>query len=186
MTRISTVTREDVPDDQLEVFDQFVEQRGNVPTTGPFSMMLYAPEMLARGERLRAYLSGEESSLPGNIRWLAILVTAREMDCQFIWHVNIAFGRQSGLSDALVDNLRDKKPLTGLSSQESTVLDYGREFFRTRRVSQGTFDAALGHFGARGLTELTTLMGYYTLLAFNINAFEVGLPEESTETPLPV
>ena len=186
MARISTVTREGVPDDQLEAFDQFVKQRGSVPTTGPFSIMLNAPEMLTRGERMRAYLSSEESSLPGNIRSLAILVTAREMDCQFIWSVNVASGRQSGLSDALVDNLRDKNPLTGLSPQESAVLAYGRELFRTRRVSQGTFDAALGHFGARGLTELTTLIGYYTLLAFNINAFEVGLPEERTETPLPV
>ena len=186
MARIDSVTRESIPDDQLEAFDEFVKQRGNVPTTGPFSIMLNAPDMLTRGERLRAYLSGEESSLPGNIRALAILVTAREMDCQFIWHVNVASGRQSGLSNTLLDNLRDKKPLTGLSPQESAVLDYGREFFRTRRVSQGAFDAALGHFGARGLTELTTLMGYYVILAFNINAFEVGLPEERTETPLPV
>ena len=170
----------------MDAFDQFVKQRGNVPTAGPFSIMLFAPEMLARGERLRAYLSGEESSLPGNIRWLAMLVTARELDCQFVWHVNVALGRESGLSNALVDNLRDKKPLSGLSPQESAVLDYGREFFRTRRVSQRTFDAALGHFGARGLTELTTLMGYYAMLAFNINAFEVGLPEDGTETPLPV
>ena len=186
MARISSVTREGVPEDQLEAFDRFVEQRGSVPTAGPFSIMLNAPEMLTRGEHLRAYLRGEESSLPNNIQGLAVLVTAREMDCQFVWHVNVAFGRQSGLSNDLVDNLRDKKPLTGLSPQESAVLDYGREFFRTRRVSQGTFDAALGHFGARGLVELTTLMGYYAVLAFNINAFEVGLPEERTETPLPV
>ena len=115
-----------------------------------------------------------------------MLVTAREMDCQFIWNAQAAFGRQSGLSDSLVDSLRDKQPLTGLSPQETAVVEYGREFFRTRRVSQPTFDAALSQFGVRGLTELTTLMGYYSALAFNINAFEVGLPEERTENPLPV
>jgi len=65
-------------------------------------------------------------------------------------------------------------------------VNYGREFFRTHRVSQPTFDAALAQFGVRGLTELTNLMGYYALLAFNINAFEVELPAERTEPALPV
>ena len=128
--------------------------------------MLNAPEMLTRGEHLRAYLRSEESSLPVNIQGLAILVTAREMDCQFVWHVNVAFGRQSGLSDALLDNLRDKKPLAGLSPQESAVLDYGREFFRTRRVSQGTFDAALGHFGGPRLDRVDYLDGLLCHVGF--------------------
>jgi 4-carboxymuconolactone decarboxylase len=108
------------------------------------------------------------------------------MDCQFIWNAHAAFGRQSGLSDELVDNLRDKKELGGLSPEESAVIEYGREFFRTHRVSDETFNSAKAKFGDRGLVELTTLMGYYACLAFNINAFEVGLPAEITELPLPV
>ena len=63
--------------------------------------------------------------------------------------------------------------MIGLSAQESAVVEYGREYFRTRRVSQATFDAALAQFGVRGLAELTSLMGYYAMLAFNINAFEM-------------
>jgi hypothetical protein len=53
-------------------------------------------------------------------------------------------------------------------------------------VSQATFDAAIAQFGTRGLIELTNLMGYYALLAFNLNAFDVELPEERTEPVLPV
>jgi len=59
--------------------------------------------------------------------------------------------RRAGLSDDLVNNLRDKRPLTGISAQESAVV----------------------------------LMGYYALLAFNINAFEM-LPEGGEEALLPV
>lgn len=186
MARVISATRESVPAEQREAFDAFVEQRGSVPTTGPLSVMLNAPEMLVRGEHHRAHLRGDESSLPANVRELAMLVTAREMDCQFIWNAHAGFGRKAGLSNDVVDSLRDKKPLNGLSAEESAVVDYGRELFRTHRVSQSVFDAALSHFGVRGLTELTTLMGYYSALAFNINAFEVGLPADTTEAPLPV
>ena len=186
MARIPTASRDSVPQDQADAFDQYVAERGSIPETGPLSVMLHVPELIQRGERLRAYLRGDESSLPANIRELGMLVAAREMDCQFIWNAHAALGRQSGLSDGLVDSLRDRKELTGLSEAESVVVEYGQEFFRTHRVSTETFNAAMSQFGTRGLVELTTLMGYYACLAFNINAFEVGLPEGITEPPLPV
>ena len=106
-------------------------------------------------------------------------------NCQFIWHAHAAAGRRAGLSDALVDSLRDKSDLPDLSPEEAAVINYGREFFRTRRVTQSTFDAAYSAFGERGIVELTNLMGYYSVLAFNLNAFE-QLPPASDEPFLPV
>ena len=115
-----------------------------------------------------------------------MLTTARAMDCQFIWNAHAARGRHEGLSDALVEALRDKRPLPPLPADEAAAVHYGMEFFSTHKVSQATFQAALDQFGAQGLTELTTLMGYYALLAFNANAFEIDLPAERTEPVLPI
>ena len=185
MSRIPTASRESVPQDQVAAFDEMVSQRGSVPDIGPISVMINVPEIAKRGEHFRAYIRGDESSLPANVRELAMILTAREMDCQFIWNAHAAFGRQSGLSDELVNNLRDKKDLPTLSAEESAVIEYGRELFRTRKVSQANYDAAFSLFGVRGMVELTNLMGYYSNLAFNINAFDVGLPDNITELPLP-
>ena len=90
------------------------------------------------------------------------------------------------MADDTVDRLRDREELTGLAPDEAAVVDFGREFFRTHRVSSASFEAALAQFGVRGVTELTNLMGFYSLLAFNVNAFEVDLPQERTEPVLPV
>ena len=186
MARIPAASRESIPQGQIDAFDELVQQRGSAPTNGPIAVMNNVPEITKRGEHLRAYLRGDESSLPLKTRELAMILTARELDCQFIWNAHAALARQAGLSDPLVDNLRDKKVLTGLTPEESAAINYGREFFRTHRVTGSTFDAALAQFGVRGLTELTNLMGYYALLAFNINAFDVGLPDDITEKALPV
>ena len=186
MARLPAPTRETVPQAQVDAFDEFVQARGGVPESGPLSVMLHVPEALRRGEHLRAYLRGDGSSLPRPIIELAMLVTARENNCQYIWNAHAAAGRAAGLDDALVDNLRDRKDLPAMSAQEQALVEYGREFFRTRTVSQATFDAALAQFGVRGLAELTSLMGYYALLAFNINAFGVEIPEERAEEALPV
>jgi hypothetical protein len=60
-------------------------------------------------------------------------------------------------------------------------VNYGREFFRTHQVSQTTLNAARIQFGVQGLVELTNLMGYYALLAFNINAFGEGSRPKSVK-----
>ena len=186
MPRFPAASRDSVPQEQVAAFDAIVALRnGVVPEQGPIAVQLHVPEIAQRGEVLRAYLRAEGSSLTDNVAELSMLTTARELDCQFIWHAHAAAGRRAGLSDALVDTLRDKQDLPELSAAESAVINYGREFFRTRRVSQPTFDAALAAFGERGLIELTNLMGYYSVLAFNINAFE-QLPPPSDEPFLPV
>ncbi len=185
MARIPTATRESVPEDQRTIFDQIVQERGSVPDGGPVSIMINVPEVAVRGAHLSEYLR-RGSVLSPRIQELAMLTTARELDCQYIWNAHAAAGRKAGLRDELVDNLRDKKDLTGLTPEESAVVNYGREFFRTHKVTRDIFYAARSQFGIRGLTELTNLMGYYALLAFNINAFGVELPADRTETELPI
>jgi 4-carboxymuconolactone decarboxylase len=178
MSRIPTASRENVPQDQLAAFDALVASRGSVPDIGPVAIMINGPELASRGENYRAYFRGDEITLEAPVRELAMILTAR--------NAHSGYARQAGVSDKLVDDLRDKKELTGLSDKESAVINYGREFFRTHKVSQATFDAAQAQFGTLGLVELTNLMGYYSALAFNINAFDVGLPDTLTELPLPI
>ena len=114
-----------------------------------------------------------------------MIMTARAKDCQYIWFAHAAGARKQGISDAFVDALRDKKPLPKLQDAEQIVVDYATELFGTNRVSEGTFKAALDHFGPQLLTELTTMMGYYSMLALNVNAFDVDVPTGG-EAPLVV
>jgi 4-carboxymuconolactone decarboxylase len=185
MARVPAPSRESVPENQRTAYDEIIRERGGPVQGGPVSVLLNSPEMAKRASHLSAYLR-RESTLPAKIQELAMLTTARELDCQYIWNAHAASGRKAGLSDALVDAIRDKRNLPVLSPDEAAVVNLGREFFRTHRVSDATFQAALQQFGPQGLTELTTLMGYYGLLAFNANTFAIDLPSSRTETVLPV
>ena len=185
MARTPTVTRDSVPENEQTAFDAFVADRGEVPTTGPGSVMLNAPEVAQRALGLALYLR-TDTSLDPRIRELAMLMAARENDCQFIWNAHAPPARRAGLRDDIVDALRDKQEIPNPSADELAVINYGREFFRTRKVSQEAFDAVIDQFGRNGATELTTLMGCYAMLAFNVNAFGVELPDNITEAPLPI
>ena len=185
MPRVPAVNRNAIPESQLPAFDQVVAERGEIPSGGPGSVLLNAPEVALRVLGLAQFLR-TDTSLEPRIRELGMLVTARENDCQFIWNAHAPLARRAGLRDEIVDALRDKKNLPRLEPDEAAVVNYGREFFRNRQVGQNAFDAALNQFGVLGLTELTNLMGCYAMLAFNVNAFGVELPQDRTEEALPV
>ena len=117
---------------------------------------------------------------------LIMIITARSMDCLFIWNAHAAGARREGISDAFIDALRGKQPLPQLPPDEQLVADYVLQSFKDHRVNQSTFDGVMKAYGAQGATELSTWIGYYTMLAFNVNAFEVDLPQDHSEPALPV
>jgi 4-carboxymuconolactone decarboxylase len=162
-----------------------VKGLGAIPRYGPGSVLIHVPKAHQWATLLNHYLR-EESSLPKKIQELAMLVTARELDCQHIWNAHAASARKAGVRGEIVDALRDRKELPSLGADETAVIQYGREYFRTRRVSRGAFQAALEQFGRQGVVELALVMGNYSLLALIINSFDTDLPPDRTEPLLPV
>ena len=91
MARLPAATRESVPPEQVEEFDRIVETIGRVPPVGPYSALIHAPKALRLADGLNQYLRNE-SSLSLKTLELAMLVVARELDCQHIWndHARVA------------------------------------------------------------------------------------------------
>ena len=186
MARLPIATRESVPESQRTIFDEMVKGLGgSVPKYGPGSVLIHVPKAHQWATLLNHYLR-EESSLSKKIQELTMLVTARELDCQHIWNAHAASARKAGVRSELVDALRDSKELPALALDEAAVVNYGREFFRTRRVSRGAFQSALEQFGRQGVVELGLIMGNYSLLALLINSFDSDLPADRAEPLLPV
>ncbi len=184
MPRTPTVTRDQVPEELREAFDAETAATGGVVSSGPGSAMIHSPEMRRRANSLVNYLR-DESTLSKKLQELTMILTARTMDCQYIWHAHAARARQLGISDEFVDNLRDGNPLPQLPADEQVVVDYVTELFREHRVQDATWQAAADRLGPMGVTELTTLMGYYALLAYNANSFQIDTPD-GAEPKLPI
>ena len=185
MARLSPATRDSVPEGQRDVFDEIVGGSGAVPANGPGSIMIHVPEANKRASALNQYLR-QESSLPKKIQELAMLVTAREMDCQYVWNAHAASAKDAGIDPETVDAIRDDGDFPSIGPDEEAVINYGREFYRSHHVSSGAFQEVLEQFGTRGAVELTMIMGNYALLAFLVNAFDSGLPSDRSEPILPV
>ena len=105
MARLSPATRDSVPEAQRDAFDEIVGS-GSPPANGPGSITIHVPEAAKRASALNQYLR-EESSLPKKIQEVARLVTAREMDCQYVWNAHAASAKAAGVAPEIVDALRE-------------------------------------------------------------------------------
>jgi 4-carboxymuconolactone decarboxylase len=185
MARLPPATRESVPENQREAFDEIVKAAGSVPRFGPGSLLLHLPHAHQRLMGFNRFLRSE-SSLPKKLQELAMLVAARELDCQYIWNSHAGSTREAGIANATVDALRERKELPKLPDDEAAVVRFGQEFFRTHRVSRGTFQLAMETLGRRGAIELGLFLGNYASLALLVNSFDADLPADRKEPLLPV
>ena len=124
------------------------------------------------------------SQLNADSRELAIIATAREKDCPYVWAAHAPAARKAGLSDATVTTVRDRGDLTGLPSAERDVVDYVRQLLRTNAVAQPLFDRLRDEHGVTWLVELTCLIGHYGIVTAILNAFEVAPAAGAEQLPL--
>ena len=161
------VEREGLSDTQLAVFDWIVESRGTM--IRPYEVMLHVPEM-ARPAAELGHQIRYEGALSDHDRELAILVTATAHSCPFEWDTHVGLARSAGVADATIDALRDGDRTVG--SPDDVIVGFVREMCAMARVSDTAYAAASERLGTAGVVELTTLVGYYTMLAFIINVAE--------------
>ena len=185
MARIPFVTRNDVRESERSAFDAFVKMRGSQPESGPYALLLHMPDVALRLEALRTWLR-DEASLSQKLQELVMLTVAREMDCAYIWYAHAAAAREIGVRGDIVDNIREKRSLSGLGPDEQTAVDFTRELLRNHKVSKKTFEQASASFGQRGTLTLTNLVACYATLAYIMNTYELEAPSHATEPSLPV
>lgn len=169
-------SREQLPDDQRHNYDRIVESRGRV--IGPFGVLLNSPEIAGRTGSLGTCIRFE-SALPGDVRELAVLTTARECDCAFEWVTHEPIAREEGVSGMAIEIVKNREPVDDLDEREASVVRYGRELFRENRVAESSFRPVAARLGETGVTELTATFGYYSMLAVVLNALDVYPDEDA-------
>ena len=149
MARIDPPTRDQIKEELRNIFDEVSAPPGGVGT-GPMSALKHSPEMSRRAIPLFNYVRNE-SSLPSKIRELAMIVTARATDCQYIWNVHAPAGRREGLSDALVDALKNKHPLPPMSARRTSCGEPGTGVFQHPPRKPRKFPTGLGAIRDAGI-----------------------------------
>src|SRR3954453_15422423 len=180
MARLPSITgKEHVPAKDHATFDSIVASRGAVQ--GPFTMFLHSPEVAGRVAHLGAYVRFE-GSLDMRVRVLAAMTVARGFEALYIWGAQTGGGRRHrgpggrnggrGVPEETIAGIPDNHS-RGLAPEDAQIVEFTRTLLRRHRVYYATFKAMQERFGNDALIQLTTAIGYYSMLCMTVNACEL-------------
>ena len=123
------------------------------------------------------------SRIPARAREIAILLVGHHHQSAFELYAHERAGTAAGLSEADLAALADRREPVGLSDIESVVFRTTARILDAGTVTDDEFRAATELLGEPGLLELTTIVGYYNMVAWQLAVFDVQPPVEGEVQP---
>jgi 4-carboxymuconolactone decarboxylase len=162
---------------QRALADRAVAGRG---TTGTFNITIRDPELADLlwpiGERVRFHMT-----IPEKLKELSILIAGRYWTAQFEWLAHRNAGIRAGLSEATVHAIAEGARPTAMPPDEEAVYNFCTEFFKTKQISDATFQALKDKIGERGIVEVIGSAGEYEMVSLFMNVDRY--PLELTQKP---
>jgi 4-carboxymuconolactone decarboxylase len=151
---------------------------------GPYGMLIKSPELLKRYLSMTDYLR-QKTSLPHRLNEMAILLEARLWDAQYEWWAHEPLARKAGLSEPIIDNLREGKRPDSMQPDEAIVYDVVTELLNKRHLSDATFASARKILGEQQVVDLVAVAGFYVMVSAVVIAGQIAIPNGGAP-PLPV
>jgi 4-carboxymuconolactone decarboxylase len=170
MARLTSITSKDqVPAKHQAAVESIIKSRGAIQ--GPFTMFLHSPELAERVAHLGAYVRFE-GDLDMRVRVLAAMTVAREFDAMYVWGAQTGGARRLKVAEETITAIRENHS-RGIPPEDAQVVDFTRTLLRKHRVDDATAKAMRARLGDDQFIQLTTAIGYYSLLAMTVNACEL-------------
>lgn len=181
MSRFTPLDALTLTPDQVRVVDDVrAGKRGTVPAN--VVAWLASPELARRAAHLGEFVRYETSLLPRQSE-LAILAVARRWSCAYEWAVHAWEAARAGLPAEVIDAIAEGTAVHLSDPADAAVYAFAVELARTGRTSDDLYARTHTVLGERAVTDLVAVVGYYTLVAFTLNAREVPAPPGSPRLP---
>ena len=183
MSGLPLVAQEDLDADQKALWDYILKGPRGASLSGPikylpgpFNPWMQIPSFgklaAEMGERLRF-----RSVLPGKLRELAILTAGAHWKAEFEFWAHARAARAEGLPDAVIDALQAGAAVPYEDDLQRLVHTAAKDLVETGRPRTNLAEELADKLGWPAVVELVALVGFYCMVSFTLNAFEVALPD---------
>jgi 4-carboxymuconolactone decarboxylase len=150
---------------------------------GPFDAWVRSPELGRRAMGMGDFL-WERTTNGRRLVELAILVTARFWESDIEWWVHSRMASEAGVSDAVIDAIYSNTRPKMAADDELIAYDVCRSLHEHHELPTEQYERAVAQFGEEGLMELVGTIGFYTMVAMTLRAFDERVPD-AVEPPFP-
>jgi 4-carboxymuconolactone decarboxylase len=172
MARIDEVKRDTLDARQQQLYDDIMRTRPRGKLSGPFSVWMHTPDIAEPANGL-ANCFRVHARLDKRLIELITLLMCRAATVKYAWSVHEPLARQGGLSPQIVDAIRANKRPEFARDDERLIYDLVFELLTAKTLSDVTFERATAAFSREGVIEAVSCAGFYAMVGFVLNAFEV-------------
>jgi len=183
MSGLPLVGKDDLDGEQRDLWDYILKGPRGASLSGPikflpgpFNPWMQIPSFgklaAEMGERLRF-----RSVLPGKLRELAILTTGVHWKAEFEFWAHARVARAEGLPDGVINALQAGADVPYEDDLQRLVHTAANDLVATGRPRPNLAEELADALGWPAVVELVALVGFYCMVSFTLNAFDVRLPE---------
>ncbi|HLH77163.1 MAG TPA: hypothetical protein VKV28_10190 [Candidatus Binataceae bacterium] len=172
MARLAPISPEHMSAEQRQVFEE-TNARG-LPVGGPYVAYLRSPKFMALNRDMGDFL--RHSSLPGRLRQLIVMRTIKHWNAKYPWWAQTRRSLAEGLEQTTLDAIAKGQTPALSDPKEQIALKLSQELVASGQVSDATYQRGLELMGETGLVEAVATCGFFTMVCFTANAFQVDPP----------
>ena len=143
-------------------------------TSGPANAFLHDPQLGGLVLELGAYVNGR-SALPARTKEIVIMTVVAHWRTEFEWWAHSRMAAGHDIEPSLLEAIATEA-VAELPDEERVLRDLTQQLLASGRVDDGTYQAAQALVGDAELVKVISLCGYYTMISFLLNGFEVAVP----------
>lgn len=177
MSRLAPLDPAELTPDARRVYDHIASAHaGNV--RGPWPIELRIPPLAELSHAMYRRLC-VETTLGKRLFELMVIVVARHWNSQFEFWAHERLARQYGIAAAVTEAIRERRRPAFEHDDEALVYDLTTEINEHRTLAPESYARGLAAFGEEKMVEFTIALGYYTMLAIQLNVFEADIPPDA-------
>lgn len=169
--RYAEIPYEQMTPEQQEGYRALIQTRGTLP--GPTKIWVHNPKLAKAAGPLGAHFNPGQYSLTEREREIAVCIINSKWHAAYPTNAHERRGKEVGLPadkvEAILAGLQTSFP----DEREQVVYEVATVLASARWVPRGLFDRAVTALGHVGVTDVITLMGYYTSVSMTLAFYDV-------------
>jgi 4-carboxymuconolactone decarboxylase len=157
--------------EQQEGYRSLIETRGQLG--GPSRIWVHNPKLAKAAGPLGAHFHPGGYSLSDREREIAVCIINSKWHSAYPTAAHERRGKEVGLRADQVEALISGLATSFTEEREQVVYEMATALANSRWVPQGLYDRAVKALGHVGITDVITLMGYYTSVSMTLAFYDV-------------
>ena len=168
--RYAEIPYDKMTPEQQEGYRSLLESRGRLP--GPAKIYVHNPKLAKVMGPFGAHFRGPYS-LSEREREIAVCVINSKFHTAYATNAHERTAKAAGIPADKVEAILSGLPTSFVDKREQVVYEMATCLAIARWVSKGLYDRAVDALGHVGITDVITLMGFYSSVAMTLAFYDV-------------